>query len=139
MPPEFDNQHPPAEDGRTEVRVTKLEADVVEVRERLIRIETRLEQTATREDVERMGATLVKWMIGLMFGFTTMTIMVMTFVLNFAAPPQGRFAKAEPLAVAVAPAPTPTAQPPAIIINIPPGALQWQPAPEAPPTNPRKP
>ena len=68
-----------------------------------------------------------------------MTIMVMTFVLNFAAPPQGRFAKAEPLAVAVAPAPTPTAQPPAIIINIPPGALQWQPAPEAPPTNPRKP
>jgi hypothetical protein len=34
-----------------------------------------------------------------------------------AAPPKGRFAKAGPLA-------------PAIIIHIPPGALQWQPAPE---------
>ncbi|XLZ70864.1 hypothetical protein ABT364_02545 [Massilia sp. SR12] len=116
--------------------MTKLEADVVEVRERLIRIETRLEQTATREDVERMGSTLVKWMIGLMFGFTTMTIMVMTFVLNFAAPPQGRFAKPEP--IVLAPPPQAAAQPPAIIINIPPGALQWQPAPEAP-TNPRQP
>lgn len=138
MPHEFDSPAPREDDGRIEVRVTKLEADVVEVRERLIRIETRLEQTATREDVERMGSTLVKWMIGLMFGFTTMTIMVMTFVLNFAAPPQGRFAKPEPYAVAAPAAAPAPAQPPAIIINIPPGALQWQPAPEAP-TNPRQP
>lgn len=123
MPHEFDNSRPPAEDGRMEVRVTKLESDVVEIRERLIRIETRLDQTATKGDVERIGATLVKWMIGLMFGFTTSMIMVMTFVLNYAAPPQGRFAK---LDAAVAAAPS---QPP-IIITIPPGALQWQPAPE---------
>jgi len=132
MPHEFDNPRPPAEDGRTEARVTKLEADVVEIRERLIRIETRLDQTATKEDVERMGATLVKWMIGLMFGFTTSMIMVMTFVLNYASPPQGRFAKLEPgAAAAVQPAP--------IIITIPSGALQWQPAPEGAQTSPRKP
>ena len=132
MPHEFDNPHLPAEDGRTEVRVTRLEADVVEIRERLIRIETRLEQTATKEDVERMGATIVKWCIGLMFGFTTSTIVVMTFVLNYASPPQGRFAKLEPIAAtAVQPAP--------IIITIPPGALQWQPAPEGAQTSPRKP
>jgi tetrahydromethanopterin S-methyltransferase subunit G len=125
---------PPAEDGRMEVRVTKLETDVVEIRERLIRIETRLEQTATKEDVERMGTTIVKWCIGLMFGFTTSTIVVMTFVLNYAAPPQGRFAKAELASVAAAPS-----QLPPIIINMPPGALQWQPAPEGAQPSPRKP
>jgi len=133
MPHEFDNPRPPAEDGRMEVRVTKLEADVVEIRERLIRIETRLDQTATKEDLERAVATVIKWSIGLMFGFTTMTIIVMTFVLNYAAPPQGRFAKLE-AAVAAAPA-----QPAPIIINIPPGALQWQPAPEGAQPSPRKP
>lgn len=137
MPHEFDSPAPPADDGRTEKRVTKLEADVVEIRERLARIEARLDQTATKEDLERAVATVVKWTVGVMFGFTTMTIMVMTFVLNYAAPPQGRFAKPEPYAVATPP--QAAAQPPAIIINIPPGALQWQPAPAAPPTNPRQP
>jgi len=132
MPQEFDNSHLPAEDGRTEARVTRLEADGVEIRERLIRIETRLEQTATKDDVERMGATIVKWCIGLMFGFTTSTIVVMTFVLNYASPPQGRFSRLESIAAtAVQPAP--------IIITIPPGALQWQPAPEGAQTSPRKP
>lgn len=130
MPHEFDKPGPPADDGRTEKRLTKLEADVVEIRERLARIEARLDQTATKEDLERAVATVVKWTVGVMFGFTTMTIVVMTFVLNYAAPPQGRFAGQEPAA---------SAQPPAIIINIPPGALQWQPAPQAPPTNPRQP
>lgn len=134
MPHEFDNPRPPAEDGRMEVRVTKLEADVVEIRERLIRIETRLEQTATKEDVERMGATLVRWFIGAMLGSFALLITIMTFVLNYATPPLGRFAKAEPAAVAVAPS-----QPPPIIINIPPGALQWQPAPEGAQPSPRKP
>ncbi len=133
MPHEFDNQRPPAEDGHLEARVTKLEGDVVEIKERLIRIETRLDQTATKEDLERAVATVVKWSIGLMFGFTTMTIIVMTFVLNYAAPPQGRFAKLE-AAVAAAPS-----QPVPIIINIPPGALQWQPAPEGAQPNQRKP
>lgn len=133
MPHEFDNSRPPAEDGRIEVRVTKLEGEVVEFRERLIRIETRLDQTATKEDVERMGATLVRWFIGTMLGSFALLITVMTFVLNYAAPPQGRFAKLE-AAVAAAPA-----QPAPIIINIPPGALQWQPAPEGAPNSPRKP
>jgi len=123
MPHEFDNPRPPAEDDRTEVRVTKLESNVIDIRERLVRIDV---QMVTKEDLERAVATMVKWTIGLMFGFTTMTIMVMTFVMNYAAPPQGRFAKSAPEPVALA-AP---AQPPAIIITIPPGALQWQPAPE---------
>lgn len=132
MPHEFDNPRPPADDGRTEGRVTKLAADVVEIRERLIRIETRLDQTATKADLEQAVATVVKWCIGLMFGFTTSMIVVMTFVLNYAAPPQGRFAKPDQIAA------TP-AQPAPIIITIPPGALQWQPAPEGAQTSPRKP
>ena len=128
MSDEFDSARPPAEDGRMEVRVVTLETDAIDIKVRLARIEA---QMATKEDLERMGATLVKWMIGLMFGFTTMTIVVMTFVLNFAAPPQGRFAKPE-AAVAATPS-----QPAPIIITIPPGALQWQPAPEG--AQPRKP
>jgi len=132
MPHEFDKPHPPAEDGRTEVRVTRLEVEVMEHRERMARLEERLDKMATKEDVERMGATIIKWCIGLMFGFTTSTIVVMTFVLNYASPPQGRFAKLEPIAAtAVQPAP--------IIITIPPGALQWQPAPEGAQTSQRKP
>jgi hypothetical protein len=135
MPHEFDKPHPPAEDGRTEVRVTRLEVEVMEHRERMARLEERLDKMATKEDVERMGATIVKWCIGLMFGFTTSTIVTMSFVLNYASPPQGRFAKQEPIAVMAA-API---QPPPIIITIPPGALQWQPAPEGAQTSPRKP
>lgn len=110
-------------------RVTKLETDVVEIRERLTRIETRLDQTATKEDLERLAATFIKWLVGTILGAWALMITIMTFVINYAAPPQGRFAKAEPAAAAtVVPA-----QAPAIILHIPPGALQWQPAPEGAP------
>jgi hypothetical protein len=128
MPHEFDNPRPPAEDGRMEVRVSKLEADVVEIRERLIRIETRLEETATKADMERLAATFIKWLVGTLLGSLALMVTIMTFVLNYAAPPQGRFAKMEATA-ATPPAP--------IIITIPPGALQWQSAPEG--AQPRKP
>lgn len=117
MPHEFDNLPPAAEDKRMEARVGKLESDTVEMRERLARMEA---QMATKEDLGRLEAALVKWMVGLLFGFTTSLIVVMSFVLNYAAPPQGRFARNEPS----------PAQPAPIIITIPPGALQWQPAPE---------
>lgn len=128
MPHEFDNYDAHAEHEAIRTRVTIVERDSQAILARLDR------EMATKADVEKATATMVKWMIGLMFGFTTMSIMVMAFTLNYAPPPYGRFAKAETVAVPAAPA-----QPPAIIINIPPGALQWQPAPEAPPTNPRQP
>jgi len=134
MPHEFDNPRPPAEDGRMEVRVTKLEADVVEIRERLTRIETRLDQTATKADLEQAVATMIKSLVGTLLGSWALMITIMTFVMNYAAPPQGRFAKPESAAVAGA-----SSQPAPIIINIPPGALQWQPAPEGAQTSPRKP
>ncbi|WP_342113582.1 hypothetical protein [Pseudoduganella sp. OTU4001] len=92
-------------------------------------------EMATKADLERAVATLIKWMMGSLFGSMALMITVMTFVMNYAPPPQGRFAKPEPVAVAAAPV---TAQPPAIIINIPPGALQWQPAPEGAQPSQRK-
>jgi len=115
MPHEFDNPQRPADDGRTEVRVTELESNIVVVKERLAGIETRLDQTATKEDLQRLEATFIKWLVGTLLGSWALMIAIMTFVMNYAAPPQGRFARQEP-------AP--------IIITIPPGALQWQSAPE---------
>jgi hypothetical protein len=125
MPHEFDNPRQPAEDGHMEGRVTKLESYVIDIRERLPRIETRLDQAATKADLERAVATMIKWLVGTSLGSWALMITIMTFVMNYAAPPQGRFAKPEPMAAQGAPA-----QPSPIIITIPPGALQWQPAPE---------
>jgi len=44
--------------GRMEARVTNLEETVVEVRDRLARIETKLEYVATREDLVRTESRL---------------------------------------------------------------------------------
>jgi len=125
---EFDNYDVRAEDEAIRTRVTKVEKDSEAILQRLDR------EMATKADLEKAVATLIRWMMGSLFGSMALMITIMTFVMNYAPPPQGRFAKQEPVAVAAAPA-----QSPAIIINIPPGALQWQPAPEGAQTSPRKP
>jgi len=94
-----------------ESRLGKLEDFAVETRERLTRIETRLEQTATKADVAELAASMIKWIVGVAFGMSAAGITVMTFVLNNATP------KASPPLV-VAPTPAPTPQP--IIIQLPP-------------------
>ena len=131
MPHEFDNYDAHAEDEAIRTRVTVVERDSQAILARLDR------EMATKADLERAVSTIVKWTVGALLGFTTMSIMVMTFVLNYAPPPQGRFAKQAPEPVAAAPAPASGLQP--IVIVIPPGALQWQPAPEGAQTSPRKP
>ena len=70
----------------TETRVEKLEEFVVETRERLTRIETRLDQTATKADLAELSSTMIKWMIGMASGMGIAGITVMTFVLNNAVP-----------------------------------------------------
>jgi hypothetical protein len=70
----------------TETRVEKLEEFVVETRERLTRIETRLDQTATKADLAELSSTMIKWMIGMASGMSIAGITVMTFVLNNAVP-----------------------------------------------------
>ncbi len=126
---EFDNYDVRTEDEGIKTRVTMVEKDTQAILQRLDR------EMATKADLERAVATLVKWIVGSELGSLGLTVTIMTFVLNYAPPPQGRFARQEAGAV-VAAAP---AQPAPIIIYIPPGALQWQPAPEGAQPSQRKP
>ncbi len=87
-----------------EARIAQLEAFAVEARERLARIEARLEQTATKADLHEQSATMIKWIVGTVSGLGIAGITVMTFVLNNAVP------KAPP-------APAPAPQP--VIIQLP--------------------
>ena len=54
----------PPYDGGMEARVTALEKAAADVRERLARIETRLEATATKADVNEATVTQIRWMVG---------------------------------------------------------------------------
>jgi tetrahydromethanopterin S-methyltransferase subunit G len=65
---------------------TRQELRSVDVR--LTRIETRLEQTVTKADLEKAINSVIKWMVGTMFGAAVVAVTVMTFVLNNAIPKQ---------------------------------------------------
>jgi hypothetical protein len=88
---------------------------------------------ATKEDLAKLDAKveglqgrLVKWMVGLFVGFTTLNIVVMTFVVNYAAPQHGRFAKPVETSAPVAA--------PSIVIVVPmPAGVQWQAQPSKQP------
>lgn len=69
-----------------ETRLDRLEDFAIEARERLARIETRLDQTATKADLAALSATMVKWIVGMVSGAALAAITVMTFVLNNAVP-----------------------------------------------------
>lgn len=103
-----------AEDNEPmEARVLKLEEFAQDTRDRLTRIETRLEQTVTKGDLSESMHNMVKWIVGTAAGLGVASITVMTFVLNNAAP------KAP---VAATPAP--------IIINVPAPQTVTTPAPK---------
>lgn len=71
---------------KIEVRLDKHDGMFVDVLGRLSRIETRLEHMATKEDVEKMAATIIRWLVGIMFCGGVLAVTVMTFVLNNAVP-----------------------------------------------------
>ena len=127
MPHEFDNHDAHAEDEAIRTRVTIVERDSQAILARLDR------EMATKADLERAVATVVKWTVGATLGSIALMITIMTFVMNYAPPPQGRFAKPQAELAAGAASRQP------IIIVIPPSALQWQPAPEGAPSSPRQP
>lgn len=83
-------------------RVAHLETDMKDVRERLTRMEAKIDAFATRADLHEMSSNMIKWMVGIAVGLGAAAITVMTFVLNNATPKQA----------------TPSPQPP-IIINVP--------------------
>ncbi|WP_315132863.1 hypothetical protein [Achromobacter marplatensis] len=52
------------DNGDMKARVKALEDTVIDVRERLARIETRLSHVATSDDVSKVESSLLKWFIG---------------------------------------------------------------------------
>ncbi|WP_343728354.1 hypothetical protein [Duganella sp.] len=55
----------------TEQRFERLEFFADETKQRLTRIETRLEEMATKADLFALEARLIKWMIATAFAITT--------------------------------------------------------------------
>lgn len=96
----------PPYDGGMELtdRVGNLETDMKDVRDRLGRVEVKLDTFSTKADLADAKADLVKWIVGTAIGLGVAGITVMTFVLNNAIP------RVQP---AAAPAQAP------IIINVP--------------------
>lgn len=110
----------PPHDGNMEARIEKLESFAVDARESLAKIEARLDQTATKSDIESLRADVHKgftennrWVIGTAFAGMMAFVTIMTFVLNNAVP------KAQ----------APTHAP--VIINIP-GNASVEPTPASP-------
>nr|WP_315210816.1 hypothetical protein [uncultured Albidiferax sp.] len=98
-----------------DTRIAKLEGFAQEARDRLVRVETKLDAVSTKAEVHDLKAEMVKWIVGTAIALGVAGITVMTFVLNNAAPK------------AVAPA-----SPQPIIINIPAPAAQVPTAPVTP-------
>ncbi|MEO7494304.1 MAG: hypothetical protein ABIT83_23390 [Massilia sp.] len=74
-----------------EERVARLEEFVVETRERLTKIEARLDQTvenlsALKVEMHRGFADMIKWVVGTAIALGATGITVITFVLNHASP-----------------------------------------------------
>ena len=106
-----------------EARVAKLEDFADETRERLARIETRLEEMVTKADLNEKiqelrvemhkgFADIIKWMVGLAVVISATAITVMTFVLNNAVPKAPPPVPQPPIIVYAQPAPVPPATKP---------------------------
>ena len=105
-------------DDPMESRVAKLEEFVVDARERLMKIETRLDQTATKSDIgdirvdmHKGFVDMTKWVVGTAVGMGAAGIVVMTFVLNNAVPkaPAAPPAQLQPQPITIYAQPTPAA------------------------------
>lgn len=80
-----------------EERIVKLEEFAADTKDRLVRIESRLDQMATKADlaekvgelkteIQRSVNEMIRWMVGTAIGLGVTAITVITFVLNNAAP-----------------------------------------------------
>jgi hypothetical protein len=101
-------------DDFMEARVAKLEEFVTDARERLTKIDTRLDgmdtRMATKADLHENANSMIKWVVGTAALLGVAAITVMTFVLNNAVPK------------------APASQPAPIIIQVPSQAPPPQPA-----------
>lgn len=92
-----------------EARVVKLEEFAQETRDRLTRIETKLDQSATKGDLSEAMNGMVKWVVGTAVGLGVAGITIMTFVLNNAAPKGLSASPQAPIIINVPTAPAPVA------------------------------
>ena len=95
-----------------EARVAKIEESVEDVRTelraidvRLTKIETRLEATATKADVQDTANATIKWMIGTGAVMFSMAIVIITFVLNNATPKSAATTASTPIVIYAQPTP----------------------------------
>jgi hypothetical protein len=95
-----------------EARVEKLEEFAIDVRERLMKIETRLDQTATKADLAQAVADMVRWVVGTAIALVAVAVTVMTFVLNYATPPRTPMEQSQAAPIVIQLPPYPTVPPP---------------------------
>lgn len=95
-----------------EPRLVKLEEFATETRERLAKIEARLEQMATRADMHEGFNRIITWIVGVAIVLSATAVTLMTFVLNNAIP---RAASATPAPIVISvPQAAPAAPPPGV-------------------------
>lgn len=114
----------PPYDGGMDDRIKKLEEFVGEARSelrqidvRLAKIESSLDQSATKSDVTDAINGQIKWIVGTAVVLGSLGLTIMTFVLNNAVPKQapGPAAQQAPIVIYAQPGPTvttPAAKPP---------------------------
>jgi hypothetical protein len=88
-----------------QARIAKLEEFAIDARERLMKIETRLDQTATKADVAQAVADMVRWVVGTAIALAAVSVTVMTFVLNYATPPRNPLPQTAPIVIQIPPYP----------------------------------
>lgn len=95
-------------DDRMESRIAKLEEFATDAKERLVKIETRLEETATKADLHALHLEIqkghtdtIKWVVGTAVVLGGMAITIMTFVLNNAVPKVSTPAASQPAPIVI--------------------------------------
>lgn len=112
----------PPYDVAMEARLVRLEEFAVDAKERLTKIESRLEQTPTKAEladktgelkveIHKSSNELIRWIVGTAIGLGAIAITVMTFVLNNATPKALPPPQTPPAIYYVQPAPTIQAAP----------------------------
>ncbi|MFL6675524.1 MAG: hypothetical protein ACJ8LG_19785 [Massilia sp.] len=96
---------------RFEERLEQTRHEVQSVNVRLAKIETRLDQTVTKTDLQQAINSMVKWVVGTIFGASVAAVTIMTFVLNNATPRAAPVSPA-PIIIQLPPlTPTPASKP----------------------------
>lgn len=109
----FDGGGPPSDNSGMEARVAKLEVFAEDAKQRLVRIEAKLDHMATKDELAKMESSLIKWIVGTAIALGTIAVTVIGFVMpqQQAPAPIVHTPQPAPAAPTVIVVPTPAAQP----------------------------